>query len=43
MDYQVPLDRLTRPRPRSSYRLDVILFMLLALLLLLSVGLSPQR
>lgn len=43
MDYQVPLHRLMRPRPRSSYRLDVFLFMLLAVLLLLSVGLSPAR
>ena len=40
MDYQVPLHRLSRPRSRKNYRLDVLLFMVLTLLLLLSFGLS---
>ena len=42
MDYQVPLHRLVRPRSRQDYRLDVLLFMVLTLLLLLSAGLSVQ-
>jgi hypothetical protein len=40
MDYQVPLHRLVRPRSRRNYRLDVLLFVLLTLLLLFAAGLS---
>jgi len=42
MDYQVPLHRLARPRSRRDYRLDLLLFVVLTLLLLLSAGLSVQ-
>lgn len=40
MDYQVPLHRLMRPRSRRNYRIDVLLFIVLTLLLLLSFALS---
>jgi hypothetical protein len=40
MDYQIPLHRLVRHRSRKSYRLDVLLFVVLTLLLLLSFALS---
>ena len=42
MDYQVPLHRLVKSRSRKSYRLDVLLFLVLTLLLLLSFGLAAR-
>jgi hypothetical protein len=40
MDYHAPLHRLPRPRPRRNFRLDVLLFIALVLLMLVFLGFS---